>query len=135
MGDDRGMPLDTDVCHCGVLMLDHTVRLMREHHPAEALNLPYEENPGGQMTWATVADEHGDIASAVVFKAAAIAIPDAPTGYAKTLPALGFTFFGMDGRTTVAKALLVLSDERMRDLRRVIGDTIDGSLKAARRSR
>jgi hypothetical protein len=133
VSDDRGMPLDSDVCHCGAPVLDHTVRLLREHHPAEKLNLPYEES--GTLTWTNVADQHGDIASAIVVKAAAIGLPDVPPGYPKTLPALGFTFFGMDGLTTVAKALLVLDVDHMRGVRRIVGDAIDGSLNAARRTR
>ena len=132
MPDDRGRPLDSDVCHCGVLAIDHTIRQMRVCHPAEHLNLPYEES--GAPSWQGMGDAHGDLAGAVVVKSAVVETQPVP-GLPRLVPALGFTFFGLDGRTTVAKALLVLDVEKMRGLRLLVGEAIDGSLKVARRGR
>jgi hypothetical protein len=131
MPDANGMPLDSDVCECGVLVLDHTLRLFKEHHPANELNLPYDES-GGRVD--TPAGSHGPMAGAVVVKSAVIET-GGRGGLPKAVPAIAFTFLGPDGLTAVAKAILVLDVERMRAVRLLIGEAIDGSITAARRIR
>lgn len=111
---------------CGRPVDDHTVRELRACHPAEALNLPFEST--GEPVEVDV-DNLGRLATAVVIRAAVAPVRSRP------LPALAFTFFGADGLTVVAKALLILDDTRMRELRTLVGAAIDGALTAARRAR
>lgn len=129
MPDENGMPIDSDVCHCGVVTLDHTLRQLKVCHPAEHLNLPYEEAPGGAET---LADAHGPLAGAVTLMAGAIDTRHV-AGMPRAVPCIGFTFFGPDGMTVVARSLLVLDVERMRNVRLQVGQAIDGAVKKARR--
>lgn len=131
MPDANGMPLDEDVCHCGKLALDHTVREARVCSPAEHLNLPYAES---EKPAYTLAEAHGPVAGAVIVKAAAIDTRGV-AGMPRAVPAIGFSFMGPDGLTKVARALLVLDVERMRAMRLLIGQAIDGSIREARRVR
>lgn len=118
-----------DLCECGKATDDHTLRELRVCHPAEALNLPYQE-AAAQVP----ADEMGAMCSGMVVRGLVVPCP-AGYGLPSTLPALGFTFFAPDGLTEVARILLVLDDDRMRELRTVVGSAIDGALKHARRRR
>lgn len=127
MADDSGMPLDSDVCHCGVLVLDHTLRELKAHHPAEHMNLPYDES-GGRVD--TPAGSHGPLAGALVVKSAVIETGGG-MGLPARLPAVAFTFMGADGLTEIAKAVLVLDVQRMREVGRLLSQTVNGAIRAA----
>jgi len=119
----------TEVCECGKPTDDHTIRELRVCHPAERLNLPYEEcDMSGNLA------DQGQLAGGLVVRGLVVDLPES-FGGTLCLPALGFTFFGPDGLTEVAKTLLVLDDNRMRNLRNIVGSAIDGALKHARRRR
>lgn len=122
----------SDVCECGKAKDDHTLRELREHHPAEALNMPYEQG-SGNMTFLPM-EGQGAPASAMLVRALVVPVPEG-LGLPRALPALGFTFFGPDGLTEVAKAVLLLDDERMRKVRTIVGSAVDDALKFARRQR
>jgi len=127
MPDANGMPLDSDECPtCGVLVLDHTLREFKDHHPTRSLNLPYEQT---ETVW-TEPGSHGPIAGAVVCKSAYIDTGGA-AGLPRRVPAIGFTFFGPDGLTEVAKALLALDVERMRQVGRLLSQAVNGAIRAA----
>ena len=124
----------SDVCECGKATDDHTLRELREHHPAEALNLPYEQGHG-QMTSVPM-EGQGAPAGALVVRALVVSVPDGPAlGLPRALPALGFTFFAPDGVTEIAKTVLLLDDQRMRAVRTLVGSAVDDSIRLARRAR
>lgn len=103
---------------------DHTVRELREHlSTVYDHHLPYEEHPLRNETFTPES-----FAGSVAIKAAAIATA---TG---TYPVLVFDFGGNDNRS-FPPIPLVLDDNAMRNLRRLVGDAIDAARKAARRNR
>lgn len=119
---------------CGRDVDDHTLRELRAHHPAENLNLPYQDAPGDPI--AVPLDTQGVMAGAIVVRGLVMPVPDGPQlGLPRAIPALGFTFFGADGLHEVAKVVLVLTDDGMRNVRSIVGGAIDSSLKATRRAR
>lgn len=122
-----------EFCICGMATDDHTLRELRAHHPAEALNLPFELAAGETEVPFT---GQGAPAGALVVRALVVKIADsAHLGLPSALPALGFTFFGPDGTIEVAKTVLTLDDNGMRRVRALVGTAIDNSIRSARRAR
>jgi hypothetical protein len=111
-----------DCPRCGRDWLDHTLREMKEHHPAEALNLPFEEVDGVNLQLGDL----GRMAGACVVRAAAV---DSLTG---KHPVLGFTFMAPDGLHPVAEVALVLSANGMVDFGRLVQQSIKKAVAACR---
>lgn len=113
---------------CGMLIDEHSFRLFREHNPA--MLLPYEPVEAGPIEQI---GPDGVIATSVIIKAMVVSVADPPPGMKQHHPALGFTFYGIDGREEVGRFTLVMDSTSMRSLRQIVGSAIDGALKAARR--
>lgn len=117
---------------CGLEWDDHTITAFRDHwtatHPP--LDMPYAPTTSGPTTIAVSA-----IADHVTVGGAAIGIPHPAqlAGLPPALPALQFRFHR--GLEPVAEVTLVLGEEQIRALRTLVGDAIDGSLRAARKAR
>lgn len=111
----------------------HTLAEVRECHPAEQVNLPYEPVEG--VAEIPVA-EQGAMATAVTVRGMILQAEGAvEAGLPRSIPVLGFTFLGPDGVTEVAKAILVLEAGRLWELRTLIGAAIDHALLLERRNR
>lgn len=52
-------------------------------------------------------------------------------GLPARIPAVAFTFMGADGLTEIAKAILVLDVPRMREVGRLLSQTVNGAIRAA----
>lgn len=117
---------------CGQQWDDHTVAAFREHwaaaHPA--VDLPYAPIEPGTAQAVEVA-----MADFVTVAASVIPTPPAAQlgGMPSHLAALVFTF--SQGAKPFPPMALVLTDIGMRQLRTLLGDAIDASLKATRKVR
>jgi hypothetical protein len=113
---------------CGRPLDDHTFREFREHNPA--LLLPYEP-VGGEPIEEPGPD--GVIATGIFVKAMVVSLDKPPQGMRRHHPALGFTFYGVDGKTEIGRYTLVADSTSLRSLRQIMASAIDGALKSARR--
>lgn len=127
------MTITAHTCiECGLEWDDHTVKAFRDHwtaaHPP--LDMPYAPTTGGPTTVAVAT-----LADSVMVGGAAVGMPHSAqlAGLPPALPALYFRF--RSGAESVAEVTLVLGEEQVRSLRTLVGDAIDGSLRAARKAR
>jgi hypothetical protein len=101
--------------------MDHTLREMREHHPAEGLNLPFEETDAINFQLGDM----GRMAGAVTVRSAAV---EAVTG---KYPVLAFTFMAPDGLNVAAQVVLVLDGNGMLDFDRLVHQAVKSAVKAS----
>lgn len=115
---------------CGRKLDDHTFREFRDHNPT--LLLPYEPVGGDEIERDGI---EGKISTGVFVKALVVSVDNPPPGMKRHHPALGFTFYDVDGKTPIAVVTLVADPASLRTLRAVVGSAVDGALTAARRRR
>lgn len=92
-----------------------------------SLNLPFEENPGGQ-TFAV--DVTGRLASGVVILAAVLPVPDVGP-----MPCLIYRFAKPDGSGFHPDVMLALTDDQAADLPKLTSDAVDSARRAAEAAR
>lgn len=118
----------TTVCpspSCDKLVDDHTVKELREHlSELYDHDHPYEETPGGAVQQELQVVHAGSL----MVRAGSMT-----TSVAGVVPVLIFDFGTPDG--PLAPIALILDDARMRSIRQVVSEAIDGALRAARKAR
>lgn len=104
---------------------DHKVSELRECDPTRNA-LPYEEFTDGPQQQTL----NSAVASSVTTIAAVV--DGGPLG---PLPTIVFRFFPLEGGDPYPDMALVLDDNAMRDIRKLVGDAADSAIRAARKAR
>lgn len=117
------MILDQECPRCRRPWGEHTLDEMKAHHPANALNLPFEETQRIDAQLGAL----GTPASAVIVRPFVFTM----RGPVEKGCGLGLTFMGTDGLTEVAQIALILNAEGMRNLKELLDQSIDAAVKAA----
>lgn len=120
-------PAGSDECaQCGRDWDDHTLRELREHHPARDLKLPFDDS-GSDVIMTRIP---GLLVSTAVARAAVIELP--ATG---PVPALCLSFLDANGLAMAAEVTLPLPEKEMKELGKLLVSTIEAATLAARRER
>lgn len=104
---------------------------------AGTMNMPFEIDPlaaAGNPTQMSLADAYpagGLTLMATMFTADQLQTAGIPAA----MPALLFRFARADGAGFYRPILLCVTDEQMRDLKRLVSNTVDGTLQAVRQQR
>lgn len=117
--------MSDDCQRCGRAWDDHTIREMREHHPAEALTMPFE-GTGGDLHLQGVP---GELVSAVVARAGVIVVP----GLGPT-PILLLKFMRANGLDTAIEVALPLRADAMVLAGKTIHQAANAAVAAARKA-
>jgi hypothetical protein len=131
MGDPDDGALGGDCLDCGQPFLDHTLRDFRAHTD---LDLPYEETPDGPFPLTNPLGD-GNPAAGRLTCLAAVFTGELPAGGHVSLPVVIFRFDALGTGPPIPDITLVLDDNIARDLRRLVGDTADSAIRAARKTR
>lgn len=104
---------------------DHTLREMREHHPANDLTMPFEKTEGDLY----IQGIPGELVSAVVARAGVVVIPgNGPT------PILLLKFMRPNGLDTAVEVALPLRADAMVHAGKTIRQAANAAVAAARRT-
>lgn len=124
-------PLDAECVFCHIRLGDHTLREHRDCLQNTDYQLPYEEIPGGPLTFPGI---DGDMVGEVTIGAGYI-----DTDVAGRVPVIRFVFTGPGPTPGEHRSLrpinLVMDAQALKSVRQMFSTVVDKAITAARRGR